>query len=191
MGRLLMRLLLLALLLLISACGRPRSAPPKDIQRFGEKSQVMQERRQAQLQRERNALERCLRERPELEAQMVSLRRAEAELARVKQEGYVSLPPPEPWNEDRESRYRLEDREADWQRYLQAQEDWKRREEQQRSSWQVGHQSRLQVAQATLDREARELRSRRPDLFTGPGSIEFNADVASQIRSCRAIGMGR
>lgn len=186
-----MRLLLLAPLLLISACGSPRSSPPKDMQRLGEKGQVMQELRQAQLQRERNALESCLRERPELEAQMVSLRRAEAELARVKQEGYVPLPPPEPWNEARESRYRLEDREADWQRYLQAQEDWKRREEQHRSSWHVGHQSRLQEAQATLDRVARELRSRRPNLFTGPGSIEFNADVVSQIRSCRAIGMGR
>lgn len=117
---------------------------------------------------------------------MVALRQAERQLARVKQDTYVPLPHPERWDEAKESRYRLEDREADWQRHLQIHAEWQRREERRRNRWQADHNARLEIAQGRLDRLARQLHGQRPDLFTGPGSIEFNPEVADRIRSCRA-----
>ena len=144
---------------------------------------------QSQAQRQRIQQERCLRERPGLEAQMAALRRAELQLARVKEETYTPLPPPQAWDELKESRYRLEDRETDWQTHLEAQKAWKRQEELRRARWQAEHQDRLNMAQWRLDRQAQQLRSQRPDLFTGPRSIEFNPAVADDIGSCRAAAV--
>jgi hypothetical protein len=138
---------------------------------------------QRQLAQQRSK-QRCLKERPSLVAQMASLRKAELQLARVKEKTYVPLPAPDPWDETRESRFRQEDREADWQRHLQAQEAWQRREQNRRASWTANHQDRLLIAQERLDREAQALRSRRPELFTGPGSIEFNPEIAQRLRNC-------
>jgi hypothetical protein len=180
-------LLLLLLLVPLTACGgKLRPFAPKEAQQPIQSLEKDLNGRgaQNQVQRQWMEQERCLRDRPGLEAQMVALRQAELELARAKQESYRSLPPPEPWDESKESRYRLEDREADWQRYLQRQEDWQRREQSHRASWMASHQARLQRAQATLNRHAQVLRTRRPDLFTGPNSIEFNPEVAQRLRHC-------
>ena len=181
-------LLLLLFLVPLTACGgklRPFSSEEAPQQPIQSPEQNLNERRaRSQALRQRMEQERCLRDRPGLEAQMVALRQAELELALVKQDSYRPLPPPEPWDESKESRYRLEDREADWQRYLQRQEDWQRREQSRRASWRSNHQARLQRAQETLNRHVQELRVRRPDLFTGPGSIEFNPEVAQRLRHC-------
>jgi hypothetical protein len=180
-------LLLLLLLLPLTACGgklRP-SSPNEAQQPVQTLDKDLNERRaQSLAQRQRMEQERCRRDRPGLEAQMVSLRQAELELARVKQESYAPLPPPEPWDESKESRYRIEDREADWQRHLQRQDDWQRREQNRRARWKASRQARLQRAQDRLNWHARELRERRPDLFTGPESIEFNPKVAQRLRDC-------
>lgn len=130
------------------------------------------------------ARELCLRERPDLEARMVALRQAEGELARVKEETDRALPPPEPWDEALEARYRPEDREVDWQRHLQAMDAWRQKEGKRRAAWLEDHRQRLGLAQDRLDRLARELRIHRPDLFTGPGSIEFDPAVVGAIRQC-------
>lgn len=179
--------LLLLLLLPLTACGgKLRPFSPKEAQQPIQSPQTdLNDRRaQRQAQRQRMEQERCLRDRPGLEAQMVALRQAELELARVKQQSYRSLPPPEPWDESKESRYRHEDREADWQRYLQRQEDWQRREQSHRANWMANHQAHLQRAQETLNRHAQDLRTRRPDLFTGPKSIEFDPKVSQRLRHC-------
>lgn len=181
-------LLPLSLVLLLASCGTLQRAFAPAANQQGLNAPVKQQadqQRQAAAQAERRRdQERCLLERPGFEAQMAALRRAESQLARVKEDTYVPLRPPEPWDESVESRYRLEDREADWQRHLQAQEAWQRREQSHRASWMANHQERLSLAQERLDRQARELRSLRPDLFTGPGSIEFNPEVAHRLLHC-------
>jgi hypothetical protein len=178
----------LALVLQVVACGQgipPRSSPdPRGTEEAGaaiERQRKDAARAQADQQREQ---ERCLRERPELEVAMAELRRAESWLAQVKAETRVPLPPPPPWDEAAESRFRLEDRELDRQRDREARDEWRRREERDRIRWLAAHGERLREAQERLNRQARALRSRRADLFTGPGSIEFNPEVAARIRQC-------
>ena len=128
--------------------------------------------------------DRCLRERQALEAQMAELRRSEAMLARVKEETYGPRSSPPRWNEDQESRFRPEDRDADWQRYLQAREEWNRQEGSRLARWKSDHARRVEEAQLRLDRTARSLREQQPDLFTAPGSIEFNPAVVRRLRHC-------
>ena len=128
--------------------------------------------------------ERCMQEIAELDVQMAELRRSEARLARVKEEAYTPQSSPPRWNEDEESRFRLEDRDADWQNYLQARDDWTRREGSQRARWQADHTRRWQEAQARLDGLASELRRQHPDLFTAPGSIEFDPVAVRRLRQC-------
>lgn len=182
--------LLLWLVLPLAACGDLRRAfsPQQGLQ--GLKAPVGSRPPQPQppAVRQRMAEERCRRERPGLEARMERLRRAELRLARVKEEAYVPLAPPPPWDEGKESRYRQEDRDADWLRDEQAREAWRRREKGRRESWLMDHQERLRQAQRHLDQQTRELRARRPDLFTGPASIEFHPEVVDRIRACREVG---
>ena len=183
----------LALTSLVGACGLPRGhrGHRPDTGAGGGAGRTAERQVEARLRSQRQREEeRCLRERPELEAQMASLRRAETLLARVKGEAYIPLPAPAPWDEAAESRFRLEDREADWQRHLGERETWRQGEQSRRARWQADHEDRLREAQARLDQEARALRSRRANLFTGPGSIEFNPAVEAQIRQCRSLGSG-
>lgn len=178
----------LALIPLVGACAPKRADPGPRTQSPAARETEQRRLAEAKARAERQRLEeRCLRERPELESRIAALRLAESRLAQVKGETYIPSPPPKPWDEAAESRFRLEDREEDWQRYLQDEEAWQRREERRRIRWLAAHQERLREAQERLDRQARELRSRRADLFTGPGSIEFNPEVAEQIRHCRRI----
>jgi hypothetical protein len=182
-------LLSLALIPLVGACVAKRAEPGPRAQSPDARAADQRSLAQIKSRDERQRLEeRCLRERPELETRMAALRRAESRLARVKEESYVPSPPPKPWDESAESRFRLEDREVDWQRQLQDEEAWQRREESRRSRWLAEHDERLREAQEGLDRQARELRSLRADLFTGPASIEFNPEVAEDIRTCQRVG---
>ena len=179
----------LALIPLVGACVPKRAEPGPHARIPAARATDPQRLAEAKSRAERQRLEeRCLRERPELGNRMAALRRAESRLARVKAETFLPSPPPKPWDEGAESRFRLEDREVDWQRHLQDEEAWQRREESRRSRWLAEHQERLREAQDGLDRQARELRSLRADLFTGPTSIEFNPEVAEAIRTCRRVG---
>jgi hypothetical protein len=177
------------LLLLLTACADLRRllSPPQGAQ--GSRSGVVGPKERpasgpSQLQQQKIARDRCFRELPALEVQMAELRRSEARLAKVKEEAYVPQSSPPRWNEDEESRFRIEDREADWQRYLQAREDWTRGESGHRARWQADHANRWQEAQARLDQVARSLRDQQPDLFTAPGSIEFNPVAVRRLRDC-------
>ncbi|MEB3156117.1 MAG: hypothetical protein VKO26_01615 [Cyanobacteriota bacterium] len=177
---------------LLAACA-PRgagNAPGPSVQREASTRRAAELRRlaEARARAERQRLrERCLRERPGLETGMAALRRAESRLARVKEEGYAPLPPPPPWDEAAEARFRQEDRDADWLRHQREREAWREGEGIRRARWWSDHQARLGEAQAELNAAARSLRERRPDLFTGPGSIEFNPAVAEQIRTCADV----
>ncbi|MFN9546413.1 MAG: hypothetical protein ACK6AD_04995 [Cyanobacteriota bacterium] len=178
----------LALTSLVGACGTPGAGPGPRESRASSPSDRDAGRQRLAEARARSARrqldERCERERPELTSRMAALRRAESRLARLKEETYVPSPPPAPWDEAFESRFRLEDREADLLRHQRQQEAWRQREESRRASWWADHQARLRQAQARLNREAQALRSRRADLFTGPASIEFKPTVVEQIRQC-------
>jgi hypothetical protein len=182
--------MLLWLVLPLAACGDLRRVftPQQELQGLKAPVATRPPQPQPPAVRQRMAEERCRRERPGLEARMEGLRRAELRLAQVKEETYVPLTPPAPWDESKESRYRQEDRDADWLRDQQAGEAWRRREKGRRESWSADHQERLRQAQWHLDRQTQELRAQRPDLFTGPGSIEFHPDVVERIRSCREVG---
>lgn len=186
-----LRSLLLALLVVLPACTERRRVPPPPLEQqqgfnTGAERRLARQR-EALIKQQRQERERCLRQRPKLEAQMAALRRAEAQLARIKAESYVPTQAPAPWDATRESRYRLEDREADWQRHIAQREKWQREEIGRRANWQRSHEQRLALAQQRLNQQAGELRSQRPDLFTGPGSIEFNPEVAGQIRRCEPL----
>lgn len=175
----------LALTSQLGACG---PAPRREAGPSGRGDEKTDQQRQAAA---RNRLERqrwearCRRQRPELEARMADLRRAEAELARVKEEIYVPSAPPPAWDEAAESRFRQEDRDSDWQRHQQAQDRWVQREKERHARWSADRGERLAAAQARLNAEARGLRNRRADLFTGPGSIVFQPEVEEEIRRCR------
>ncbi|MEB3316604.1 MAG: hypothetical protein VKO39_00460 [Cyanobacteriota bacterium] len=179
-------LLALALTPLVGACRSPRP----DAEAGGDASPTAAKQRlaedRARMERQRQ-VERCLRERPELEARMAALRRAEHRLAQARADSYIPSPPPAPWDEELEARFRLEDREADRQRHLQERESWRQREENRRARWRAQQRERLRIAQWRLNQEAEGLRSRRADLFTGPGSIEFNPMVEAEIRHCGAL----
>ena len=177
------------LLLLLTACGDLRRLLPPPQEPQGSRSGAVEPKERpasdpSQLQKQKIARDRCLKELPALESQMAELRRSEARLARVKEEAYAPQSSPPRWNEDEESRFRLEDRESDWQRYLQARDDWTRRESGHRARWQADHARRWQEAQARLDQVVRSLRDQQPDLFTAPGSIEFNPLAVSRLRDC-------
>ena len=179
--------LLPLLLLLLTACGDLRRFLPSPLGHQGTGGGAVAPKDPPlpkSSQQQRIARERCLRERPALETKMAELRRAEAQLARVKEETYGPRSSPPRWNEDQESRFRPEDRDADWQEYLQAREEWTRKEGAQRALWQADHARRLDDAQARLDQLARSLRERQADLFTAPGSIEFNPVAIQRLRDC-------
>ncbi|MEB3260821.1 MAG: hypothetical protein VKP63_09380 [Cyanobacteriota bacterium] len=175
---------------LVAGCGPRGTRPPGGPGATSEgRTDPTALRRQAAEARAagQRARELCVRERPELESRMAALRRAESRLARVKEDSYVPLPPPPAWDEAAESRFRQEDRDADWLRHQQAREAWRLREEERSARWWRAHQARLGDAQAELNTEARALRERRADLFTGPESIEFDPLVAERIRNCRDL----
>jgi len=176
---------------LLAGCAPRRAATPPGPDSTRAESRRATEGRQqadARARAERQRLqERCQRERPALEAQMAALRRAESRLAAVKAESYAPLAPPPPWDEGAEARFRQEDRDADWLRHQREQEAWRQRDEERRARWWSDHQARLQEAQSALNSAARALREQRADLFTGPGSIEFNPVVEDRIRRCREV----
>jgi hypothetical protein len=180
--------LLPLLLLLLTACGDLRLPLPSPHRAQGPRSGVVGAKGppapNPSPQPQQITREDCLREGPALEAQMAELRRSEAQLANVKEEAYRPQSSPPRWNEDQESRFRPEDRDGDWQTYLQAREEWTRKESGHRAQWQADHARRLAEAQARLNQLARSLRDQQPDLFTGPGSIEFNPVAVRRLREC-------
>lgn len=144
-------------------------------------------RREAALRRKLQAAksgQHCRNQRRQLLALMASLRRTEAELAATKRDTYRSSSAPPPWDEDRESRYRLEDRELDRQRHEAAVAGWQSREAARRAAWEAGRRRRQDQAQQRLNQTARRLRQLEPDLFIAPGSIEFDAAVVRRLRTC-------
>ena len=132
------------------------------------------------------SLERCPADSPRLAFRMGELRQAEAALAAVKGEQYRPVPPPAPLEEAQESRYRPEDQDLDREHHAQAMAAWETAEAERRRLWAEDHDQRLAAAQGRLDQIAADLQRRRGDLFTGPGSIEFNPQVAEAIRLCQA-----
>jgi hypothetical protein len=129
-------------------------------------------------------VQRCRNRRQQILALLASLRRTEAELAATKRETYPSMPAPPPWDETRESRYRLEDQELDRHRHEDAVAAWQRREAAGRAAWETGRGQRQDQAQERLNQTARQLRQLEPALLSGPGSIEVDPAVARRLRSC-------
>jgi hypothetical protein len=178
----------LALTSFLGACGLWRDRPGPGAGADGDAARRTERQQEnADRLRRQRLEERCLRERPELEGRMAELRRAEAHLARVKEEVFVPSTPPPPWDEAVESRFRREDQEGDWQRHLQERERWSQREAERRDRWQTEQRERLAAAQERLNTEARGLRSLRADLFSGPESIVFHPEVEKRIRQCRPV----
>ncbi|MFN5698151.1 MAG: hypothetical protein ACK486_14135, partial [Cyanobacteriota bacterium] len=133
-----------------------------------------------------SAKERCPADSSSLAIRMGELRQAEAALAAVKSEQYRPVPAPPPLEEAQEARYRPEDQELDREHHAQAMAAWEAAEAARSRRWAQDHDQRLADAQGRLDQIAAELQQRRGDLFTGPGSIEFNPQVAEAIRLCQA-----
>lgn len=179
----------LALSSVLGACGpwRDAAGSRREAGRGDTTERRAERQRQTAARERRQWAERCRRERPELVARMADLRRAEAHLARVKGAVYEPSAPPPPWDEAAEARFRLEDREADWQRHLREQDRWRQREALRRAGWEAERRERLAAAQERLNGEARALRLRRADLFTGPESIVFNPVVEEAIRGCQRV----
>jgi hypothetical protein len=130
----------------------------------------------------RKALLACRARRQRIMALMASLWTAEQELAATKNAPFrPSLAPPAPIDERTEARYRLEDQQLDHQRREAALAAWEERVAAERVRWRDERARRIATAQERLDRGLLALKSLQPNLFTGPGSIEFDPVVARQV----------
>lgn len=127
----------------------------------------------------------CQQRRRELLEGLEELRRAEAVLAEERAWSAPSLPPPPVWDEIAEQRYSLVDQELDRQRYEQELAAWTRRRDDQRIVVEQRRQA-LSQAQQRLNAQARRLRQRDRDLFTGPTSIEVKPQVLERLSRCPA-----
>ncbi|KEF40720.1 MAG: hypothetical protein ER33_15540 [Cyanobium sp. CACIAM 14] len=138
----------------------------------------------------RAAREACRQRQQKITALMVSLRKAEQELAAARDTPFrPSVPPPPPLDSRTESRYRPEDQQLDRERYEAALAAWEQRVAGQRALWRQERAARIETAQARLDREFQALKSLQPDLFTGPDSIEFDPAVVRRLSSgCDGTG---
>ena len=100
-----------------------------------------------------------------------------------------SVAHPTPIDAGRESRYRQEDQQLDRERYEAALGAWEERVASQRARWRQGRAQRVEVAQARLDRDYQALRALEPDLFNGPGSIEFDPMALQRVKAaCTSTG---
>ncbi|MDM7953179.1 MAG: hypothetical protein QUV07_08200 [Cyanobium sp. CZS 25K] len=138
----------------------------------------------------RAALEACRSRQRRITSLMASLRDAEQELAAARNSPFrPSVPPPTPIDAGRESRYRQEDQQLDRERYEAALGAWEEQVASQRARWRQGRAQRVEVAQARLDRDYQALRALEPDLFTGPGSIEFDPMALQRVKAgCASTG---
>ncbi len=138
----------------------------------------------------RAALEACRSRRQKITTLMASLREAEQELAAARSTPFrPSVAPPEPLDDRRESRYRLEDQQLDRERYEAALDAWEQRVAGQKVRWQKDRVQRIARAQERLDKDFLALQTLQPDLFNGPGSIEFDPTVARRVAAgCDSTG---
>ena len=163
----------------ISGCRRPTTTAPSPADQetgrtSGPSPEVLEQ-----------AITRCKASREEVSNLMTTLRLSERDLAAAKAERYApTQAPPPPLDEAELARFRPEDRELDRQRHAEAMSAWEASDVPRRREWMAGHQARLSRHQSQLDRAARRLRELEPSLFTAPGSIEYDPDVAETIQSC-------
>jgi hypothetical protein len=172
-------------LLLLRAAGlvacrgpRPAARPPM----AAPPAQISPTQRLAQAQL-------CRRTSQRVSAELAALRQVERRLSRLKQQSGPWPTGARPvWDEALEQRYSEQDRELDRQRYELELAQWHQRQDDRQQDWESRHSLELADAQRELNARARGLRQLRPDLFTGPTSIEVNAAVLARIHQCDAIG---
>lgn len=132
----------------------------------------------------REALDTCRRRQGRITTLMESLRSAEQALAAARNSPFrPSVPPPQPLDDGRESRYRPEDQRLDRERYEESLGAWEQQVAGERTRWRQRREARITAAQDRLDRHARALRDLQPDLFTGPASIEFDPVAVGRVRA--------
>ncbi len=138
----------------------------------------------------RAALDSCRHRQREINTLIASLRNAEQELAAARNSSFrPSVSPPQPLDEGKESRYRLEDQRLDRDRYEAALGAWEQQVASQRAQWRQQRFERIAAAQGRLDRDAQALRQLQPDLFNAPASIEFDPMALQRVRSgCDSAG---
>ncbi len=153
-------------------------------QRLALKAQRQRQERADQVRRSQRETERCRQRAGAIALELRQLRQAEARLAAVRGEAYAPSPPPAPFNEAAEARFRFEDQELDRQRHGERMAVWQAREDDRRRRWHADHASRLEVAQITLNQRAAAMRQQQPDLFSGPTSIELNGTVWRRLQTC-------
>ncbi len=179
-------MVLVALLSLLAACGRQPADLSKESKRPGEGEGTKAADSGTAAQR-RQLVENCQRNRPRIQTLTKELRRAERDLAAVRNESYrPAARPKKAFDEATESRFRPEDQDLDQQRYEAAVAAWERAEADRQRQWNAAHRQRVEQAQAELNSTARKLRELEPDLFTGPRSIEFVPVVAQRVNRCDA-----
>jgi len=153
-------------------------------QRLRVEAQQQRQERADQARRSQREAARCRQRAEALALELRQLRQAEARLAAVRGEAFAASPPPPPFDEAAEARFRFEDQEIDRQRHRERLAAWQVREDDRRRQWQVAHASRLDAAQTTLNQRALALRQQQADLFSGPTSIELNNPVWRRLQTC-------
>ncbi|WP_216904831.1 hypothetical protein [Synechococcus sp. CCY 9618] len=136
------------------------------------------------------ALDACRSRQQRISALMASLREAEQELAAARNAPFrPSEAAPPPLDARREARYRQEDQQLDRERYEAAFDAWEQRVAGQRARWREERATRIESAQARLDRDFLALKTLQPDLFNAPESIEFDPEVARRVTNgCEGTG---
>jgi len=143
---------------------------------------------QAELQQQEQA-RLCRQTSRTVSSELAALRQVERRLSGLRQEVDPGASSPAPlWDGAREQRYSEQDRDLDRQRYERQLAAWQRQQAAGRQAWDGRHRRELAGAQSELNARSRRLRRLRPNLFTGPTSIEVNPAVLDQILRCAPTG---
>jgi hypothetical protein len=130
------------------------------------------------------ALESCRLRQRRISDLIASLHRSEQALATARSTPFrPSVAPPAPLDATRESRYRLEDQQLDRERYETALEAWEQQVAGEKWRWRQERAERMAAAQKRLDRDHQALLALQPDLFTAPGSIEFDPAAVARVNA--------
>ncbi|MFY8149750.1 MAG: hypothetical protein ACOVNL_11135 [Prochlorococcaceae cyanobacterium] len=143
-----------------------RCLPDIDRRLAAEAEQERLARQRAQRERQQQ-LALCRRQRTALIEAINAWRRTEQELADLRLERYRPLPPPPPIDEEREQRYRPEDRELDRERYENDLATWRQEESERRARWQARRQARQEELRQRQRRERETLRQLQPAVLQG------------------------
>lgn len=163
-------LLLLLLAWLPAACSR--------------RDPAQEQRQRAALERQRQAAERCERDRRALPPLLEALERTDRRLSAVEAESYVPSAPPEPLDPEEQRRLAIYDQEIEQERYDEAYAAWQERERPRRAAWRRDQQQRLEAAQQERREALLQIQRAYPALVSETPSLRLRPESRDRLLAC-------